>query len=68
MTRLTLELSSSSPGFVTGRLVDADHNGEGIIFEVTISSDSTRTSQRQVVRAIGAHLDWFIDLSRGGKQ
>jgi hypothetical protein len=63
VTRLAIELESDSPGFVTGRLIDAD---EGIVFAVTIASDSTRASQKRVVACIGDHLNWFIDLSHRG--
>ena len=64
MTRLTVELDSDSPGFVTGKLIDMDN--EGIVFSVTVASDSTRTSQKRVVACIAEHLNWFVDLSHGG--
>jgi hypothetical protein len=65
VTRLAIELSSDSPGFVTGRLID---EREGIVLEVTVASDSTRTSQKRVVAMLADHLNWFIDLSHGGKR
>ena len=64
---MTIELKSDSPGFVTGRLIDEDH-GEGVIYEVTIASDDTRVSQKRVTACIADHLNWFIDLSHGGKR
>ena len=63
MTRLAIELSSDSYGLVTGRVID---EGDGIVFEVTIASDSTRASQKRVTACIADHLNWFIDLSHGG--
>jgi hypothetical protein len=65
VTRLTIELDSESPGFVTGRLID---EGEGIIFSVTVASDSTRGSQKRVMAMVADHINWFIDLSHGGKR
>ena len=66
MTRLTIELDSDSPGFVTGKLIDADN--EGIVLAVTVASDSTRTSQKRVVAMVADQINWFIDLSHGGKR
>jgi hypothetical protein len=65
MTRFTIELTSDSPGFVTGRLIDPE---EGIVFSVTVSSDSTRGSQKRVTALIAKQINWFVDLSHGGKR
>ena len=65
MTRFTIELSTDSPGFVTGKIID-EQSGDGIIFSVTVASDSTRASQKRVTRMLADHLNWFDDLSRGG--
>lgn len=62
-TAFTIELKSDSPGLVTGRLVDPE---SGIIYEVTLATDSTRVSQKRVLANIADHLNWFVDLSHGG--
>jgi hypothetical protein len=65
MTPFTVELESDSPGFVTGRLIE---EGAGIVFSVTVVSDSTRGSQKRVVALLADQINWFIDLSHGGKR
>ena len=62
-TRFTIELSRVSKGFVTGRVIDPD---SGILYESTVVTDDTKTSQTRVVKDIARHLNWLLDLSQGG--
>lgn len=64
-TRITVELTRVSEGFVTGRVID---QADGIIYESTVVTSDTKTSQARVVKDIARHLNWFIDLSEGGSK
>jgi hypothetical protein len=36
------------------------------MYEVTVTTDSTKDSQTRVLRDLARHLNWFVDLSEGG--
>ena len=52
---------------MTGRIIDTDDDGY-TLYEVTVVSDATKASQTRVLRDLARHLDWFVDLSEGGKK
>jgi hypothetical protein len=62
--KFTVELKRIDDGYVVGRLIDTE-SGEGVFYEVTLRSDSTRASQTQVLKNLVGHLNWYIDLSEG---
>jgi hypothetical protein len=63
--KFTVELIRLENGYVTGRLIDSE-SGEGMFYEVSLRSDSTRASQIRVLKNLVDHLNWFVDLSEGG--
>ncbi len=63
--KFTVELKRIDDGYVVGRLIDTE-SGEGVFYEVSLRSDSTRASQVQVLKNLTNHLNWFVDLSEGG--
>jgi hypothetical protein len=63
--KFTVELIRLETGYVTGRLIDSE-SGEGMFYEVSLRSDSTRASQIRVLKNLADHLNWFVDLSEGG--
>ena len=65
--KLTLELTRIDEGYVTGRLIDSE-SGEGLFYETSVRVAETRLAQTRVLRDLARHLDWFVDLSEGGKK
>ena len=65
--KFVIELSRSAPGGVTGRIIDTDDDGY-TLYDVTVTTDSTRDSQTRVLKDLMRHLNWFVDLSEGGKK
>jgi hypothetical protein len=65
--KFIIELTHTGRGSVTGRIIDTDDDGY-TLYEVTVVSDATKTSQTRVLRDLARHLDWFVDLSEGGKK
>ena len=63
--KFTVELIRLENGYVTGRLIDSE-SGEGMFYEVSLRSDSTRASQIRVLKNLVDNLNWFVDLSEGG--
>jgi len=65
--KFIIELTHTGRGSVTGRIIDTDDDGY-TLYEVTVVSDATKASQTRVLRDLARHLDWFVDLSEGGKK
>lgn len=65
--KFVIELTHTGRGSVTGRIIDTDDDGY-TLYEVTVVSDATKASQTRVLRDLARHLDWFVDLSEGGKK
>ena len=63
--KFVIELSRSAPGGVTGRIIDTDDDGY-TLYDVTVTTDSTRDSQTRVLKDLARHLNWFVDLSEDG--
>jgi hypothetical protein len=63
--KFVVELTYAGSGSVKGRLVDTDDDGY-TLYEVTVTTDSTKDSQTRVLRDLARHLNWFVDLSEGG--
>jgi len=63
--KFIIELTHTGRGSVTGVIVDTDDDGYKL-YEVTVTTDSTKDSQTRVLRELARHLDWFVDLSEGG--
>jgi len=63
--KFIVELVNNGRGSVTGRIIDTDHD-EYTLYEVTVTTDSTKDSQTRVLRDLARHLNWFVDLSEGG--
>ena len=62
--KFVIELVNNGRGSVTGRLLDTDDD-KYTLYEVTVTTDSTKDSQTRVLRELARHLDWFVDLSEG---
>ena len=63
--KFIVELVNNGQGSVTGGLIDTDDDGYKL-YEVTVTTDSTKDSQTRVLRDLARHLNWFVDLSEGG--
>jgi hypothetical protein len=63
--KFIVELVNNGQGSVTGGLIDTDDDGYKL-YEVTVTTDSTKDSQTRVLRDLARHLNWFVDLSQGG--
>jgi hypothetical protein len=63
--RFIVELTYANPGSVRGRLIDTDDDGY-TLYEVLVTTDSTKDSQTRVLHDLARHLNWFVDLSEGG--
>ena len=63
--KFIVELTHTGRGSVTGSLIDTDDDGY-TLYEVTVTTDSTKDSQTRVLRDLARHLNWFVDLSEGG--
>jgi hypothetical protein len=63
--KFIVELVNNGRGSVTGSLIDTDDDGYKL-YEVTVTTDSTKDSQTRVLRDLARHLNWFVDLSEGG--
>ena len=63
--KFIVELVNNGQGSVTGGLIDTDDDGYKL-YEVTVTTDSTKESQTRVLRDLARHLNWFVDLSQGG--
>jgi hypothetical protein len=63
--KFIVELINNGRGSVTGSLIDTDDDGYKL-YEVTVTTDSTKDSQTRVLRDLARHLNWFVDLSEGG--
>jgi hypothetical protein len=63
--KFIVELVNNGQGSVTGGLIDTDDDGYKL-YEVTVTTDSTKDSQARVLRDLARHLNWFVDLSEGG--
>jgi hypothetical protein len=63
--KFIVELVNNGQGSVTGSLIDTDDDGCKL-YEVTVTTDSTKDSQTRVLRDLARHLNWFVDLSEGG--
>ena len=63
--KFVIELVNNGQGSVTGGLIDTDDDGYKL-YEVTVTTDSTKDSQTRVLRDLARHLNWFVDLSEGG--
>jgi hypothetical protein len=62
--KFIVELVNNGRGSVTGRLLDTDDD-KYTLYEVTVTTDSTRASQTRVLKDLTRHLNWFVDLSEG---
>ena len=65
--KFVIELLNNGRGSVTGRILDTDDDGY-TLYDVTVTTDSTRDSQTRVLKDLMRHLNWFVDLSEGGKK
>jgi len=63
--KFIVELVNNGQGSVTGGLIDTDDDGYKL-YEVTVTTHSTKDSQTRVLRDLARHLNWFVDLSEGG--
>jgi len=63
--KFIVELTYAGSGSVKGRLIDTDDDSYKL-YEVTVTTDSTKDSQTRVLRDLARHLNWFVDLSEGG--
>jgi hypothetical protein len=63
--KFIVELVNNGQGSVTGGLIDTDDDGYKL-YEVTVTTDSTKDSQTRVLRDLARHLNWFVDMSEGG--
>jgi len=63
--KFIVDLVNNGRGSVTGSLSDTDDDGYKL-YEVTVTTDSTKESQTRVLRDLARHLNWFVDLSEGG--
>lgn len=64
MVRFTVEMDRVGKGMVAARIRDTEN--ATLVFEVTVVTDDTKTSQERVVATLANHLNWFVDLSQGG--
>ena len=62
--KFVIELTHTGRGSVAGRIIDTDD--EYTLYDVTVTTDSTRDSQTRVLKDLARHLNWFVDLSEGG--
>ncbi len=65
--KFVIELTTTGRGSVTGAIIDTDDDGYKL-YEVTVITDSTKDSQTRVLKDLARHLNWFVDLSEGGKK
>ena len=63
--KFIVALVNNGRGSVTGGLIDTDDDGYKL-YEVMVTTDSTKESQTRVLRDLARHLNWFVDLSEGG--
>lgn len=66
MVRFTIEMDRIGEGMVAVRVRETEDNG--LMYEVMVALDNTRTAQKQALQDAFRHLNRFTDLSHGGTQ